>query len=205
MKILAIDIGTHLGYCYNCGDNLTAGTKTLATDKEIKVMGKTRMDRKLDLRPIRLYQFLMHTISEQKPDVLVFEDVEFMLYRKQTQLWSSLRGALWLACDDANLVTECVPVKTLKKFAGHGNATKVDMAKFALKSGYALPDNLDDNGYDAFWIWLWGKTNLSRMMYEQTDTDTPTGYKNGPSPATNRRYPSNSPPNRELASRRVCK
>lgn len=204
MKILGIDIGTNTGYCYNQGDNLFAGTWTLATAKEIKEMGRTRMDRKLDLRPIRLYQKLTHLISEYKPDVLIFEDVEFMLYRKQTQLWSSLRGALWLACDDTNLLTECVPVKTLKKFAGHGNANKVGMAKFALKSGYILPDNLDDNGIDAFWLWLWGKTNLSRMMYE-TDSNSSTGNAPECRSGTNRRYPNHSPAGRELASRRVCK
>lgn len=164
MIILALDLGTKTGYCY--GDRATAldvGTLTLATTKEITGFRKARADRRCDPRIGRLWTELRARFD---PDLVVFEDVEFSSYTKQTQLWSSLRSVVWLVFPKAQY--ECVPVGTLKKFAtGAGNATKEMMMKAFYRPRipvmFSRRGPLDDNGIDAAWIWLWASHNLSRL------------------------------------------
>jgi hypothetical protein len=93
--------------------------------------------------------------------VVVFEDVQFSSYTSQTQLWASYRTAVWLAFGKTSLI-ECVDVKTLKKFACNGNATKEMMAYAAKKRLGPLDPNLDDNAIDALWIFTWARATLRR-------------------------------------------
>lgn len=160
---LGIDLGTHCGLALLDSGELTALTKHLATDKEIRQMGKNRQDRRHDCRIGRLYSTLR---TMPPPDAIIFEDVEFQSYRLQTQLWSSLRAAIWLAFPHA--LIECVPTGTLKLFAtGYGGASKELMAKALKKQHPTLwsPD-WDDNAVDAVWLALWGQRNLARAKFE---------------------------------------
>lgn len=169
MDILALDIGTKVGFAYNqtlllpetdCTGRYDAGTWALASDTEVKKWGKARLTRRNDPRIRRLCD---NIAALGAFDVIVFEDVEFQTYRMQTQLWSALRSSLWL-CGLAKHF-ECVNVTTLKKFAtGAGNADKAAMSK-ALKRRHPKlwTPWLDDNGIDAVWLWLWGQENLSRL------------------------------------------
>lgn len=157
MKILALDLGTKTGYA--CNSENVYGTWELATKKEIAAWGKNRLSRRCDPRVSRL-------MTKVKPfcgwvDCIVIEDVQFSSYTYQTQLWASLRAAVWLACDKCSMLYEAVPVKTLKQFAtGNGNATK-DMMLAAFQK--RLPGvALDDNGVDAYWLLQWAEQNLSR-------------------------------------------
>jgi hypothetical protein len=162
LNILALDLGTATGYAYNRGDEFFCGTWQLATAKEIRQCGKDRLNRRKDPR----IEKLCETLTELgKFDLVVFEDVQFSSYTAQTQLWSSLRSAVWLCASAPHF--DCVPVGTLKKFAtGNGAATKENMmmALFspAIDMGLNL-GKLDDNGVDAVWIWLWAKQKLGRM------------------------------------------
>lgn len=160
ISILAIDIGTSCGYAHNWGGKFEAGAWTLASDTEVKKWGKVRLTRRNDPRARRLCD---HISELGVFDVIVFEDVEFQTYRKQVQLWSSLRCSLWLC----GLAThfECVSVTSLKKFAtGAGNADKAAMSKSLKRRHPKLwtPD-LGDDAVDAIWLWLWAKENLARM------------------------------------------
>lgn len=171
MKILALDIGTKTGWCCWENNHLSLGTAVLATAKEITAWGKERLDRRCDPRITRLADFVRST---PLVDWIVFEDVEFSLFRKQTQLWSSLRAAVWAAQKPVQF--ECVPVTTLKKFAtGHGGATKEMMMKavqlwnperFVFRKDHVLDYNtnskLDDNACDALHLARWANTNLAR-------------------------------------------
>lgn len=158
-SILALDLGTSTGFAVNYGTpNPTIGTWRLATPAEIRMWGKTRQTRTKDPRVERLCEKL----SVLTPvDLILFEDVEFSKYRKQTQLWAALRSAVWL-CGKAPVI-ETVPVKTLKKFAIHGSADK-DMMAAALKTQYPklYHRDLDDNAVDAAWLWVWGMKHLCR-------------------------------------------
>jgi hypothetical protein len=162
MNILALDLGTHTGYCYETPLGLSSGTWTLAKAGEVTAWGKERIARRRDPRPGRLLEKIQ--VVNPQPDVVVFEDVQFQTYTYQTQLWSSLRTAVWLAFPES-VVFECVPVGTLKKFAtGYDKADKVLMARYLrLQHPAIYSPKMDDNEVDAIWIHLWAKRNLSRM------------------------------------------
>jgi hypothetical protein len=154
MNVLGVDLGTKCGACWNIGGKLNCETWKLATPKEVTEWGKSRALRRKDPRIERLCQRL----SLLPMDVVVFEDVEFSTYTYQTQLWSSLRGAIWL-CAKAKLV-DCVPVSTLKRFAtGHGGATK-EMMRSAYDKIDNLPSAVDDNAVDAYFLWKWAQDHL---------------------------------------------
>jgi hypothetical protein len=162
MKILGLDLGTNCGVAHNLsGNELTVFTKTFATDKEVTRWGQERLTRRQDPRIVRFADFLS---GLGNPDVVIFEDVEFQTYTKQTQLWSSFRTAVWLTFKHSLL--ECVPVSTLKKFAtGHGGATK-PMMEAAMRREhpeiFRQKQAVDDNGVDAAWLWFWAKKHLAR-------------------------------------------
>jgi Holliday junction resolvasome RuvABC endonuclease subunit len=165
LKVLALDLGTKTGFAYNTDDGkLHAGTHVLASPKEITLWRKQRFDRRLDLRPIRLYQWLMHRLSESKPQILIFEDVMFSTTALATQMWATLRCALWMAAYDANIPIECVPVGTLKKFVtGNGHATKEAMeASVKTRWPDAWNSKLDDNAVDATGLFFWAQEKLKR-------------------------------------------
>jgi len=159
LRILGLDLGTRTGYCYTTVSQREMGTWLLATPKEIRQWGKNRQTRTKDPRVERLCEKISGLGTF---DVIVFEDVQFSVYAQQTQLWSSLRAAIWL-CGRSPII-EAVPVTTLKKFAtGSGAADKLAMARCFLTNPYFRNSpKLDDNGIDAAWLWLWAFTNLSR-------------------------------------------
>lgn len=174
--ILALDLGTKTGYCYGCDlRNQQRGTWNLATAKEVRDWGKERLTRRCDPRVARLWHELD---SLPRPDIVVFEDVEFASYTKQVQLWASLRAAVWLSyggfsgCGFSGVLVECVPVATLKKFAtGAGNANKNGMERAATRLGINVK-GLDDNAIDALHLWRWAERNLSRWQDKTTTTKT---------------------------------
>lgn len=175
MNILAIDLGTKTGFAYNDGDDLQLGTVVLATEGELKAARKSRLDRRLDMRVTRLYDRLLPLTIGVCFRFVVFEDVQFSTFTAQTQLWSSLRAALWLAVRHDSAI-ECVPVTTLKRFTtGRGDSIKPVMAKWLVR---LHPERLafrgddvvdvktgqvyDDNALDAFAVWRWAQHQFSR-------------------------------------------
>jgi Holliday junction resolvasome RuvABC endonuclease subunit len=164
MNILALDLGTKTGYCHTLLGSVgwAAGTWELAVDKEVTAWGKQRITRRRDPRVTRLRDKIL---ALPKPDLIVFEDVEFQTYTYQTQLWSSFRAAAWLAYGE-EVAYECVPVSTLKKFAtGSGSADKTGMRRALIRRfpELCLSPKTDDNAVDAIWIYKWAETNLIRL------------------------------------------
>jgi hypothetical protein len=162
MNILALDLGTLCGFAYNEGEKIFAGTWVLATDKEVKLWGEQRLTRRCDPRILRLNEKC--TALEPSIDAVVYEDVLFASSTYQVQLWSSLRAAVWMAY--SHKLLECVPVGTLKKFATNsGSAKKNTMKTYFLRRSdcQRFPRNLDDNGIDASFLWLWGQEKLGRV------------------------------------------
>lgn len=159
MDVLAIDIGTKTGWAYNRGSEFFAGSWRLASPKEITAWNKDRLARRRDPRVERLCD---HVAGLGCFDLLVYEDVEFQSFRKQTQLWSALRSGIWL-CGLAQHF-DCVNVKTLKAFAIRGGADKATM-RLALKCQHPALWRAEygDDTIDAIWIWLWAQKNLARM------------------------------------------
>lgn len=161
MKILALDLGSHTGYCYNRDGVLYHGHWDLATAREVREWGKQRLTRRRDPRPQRLCDAILSL--NFVPDLIVFEDVNFASSVFQVQLWASLRTSLWMCLGDA-VRFDCVAVQSLKKFACRGQATKDEM-RAALDRADKSWDGvtLTEDEVDAIWIWRWAKQNLSRM------------------------------------------
>lgn len=164
MRILAFDLGTNTGWAIlNDDGQLNAGTKTLATGAEITAWGKSRLNRRQDPRILRFFKFVHSLVVSVQPDVVVFEDVTFSTYTLQTQMWSSLRAALWLAISPSILL-ECLPVSSLKMFAtGSGAATKQMMMSALFKQHPEMAGKVDDNGADAAWLAIWASKILCRI------------------------------------------
>jgi len=165
MNIIALDLGSTTGYAFGPHDSIPMiGSRTWATDKELRTMRQTRGDRRGDLRIIRFFDWLTYTHKQCKFDAVCFEDVQFSSSTAQTQLWSSFRACVWLAFP--RTLVEAVPVGSLKKFAsGNGSADKSTMGT-ALKQKHPelWREDLDDNAWDAAFLWCWGKENLSRCL-----------------------------------------
>jgi hypothetical protein len=167
-SVLALDLGTHCGYACGLPNTLRSGTWDLATDAEVEEWGKTRLTRRMDPRPLRLWRKIRNLVTAMGsvPEIFIFEDVEFQTYTLQCQLWSSLRTGLWFAAHELEpQLIDCVPVSTLKKFAtGFGGANKKAMQAALVRHNPVLGKNAcDDNEVDALWLWIWANKHLSRI------------------------------------------
>lgn len=157
MKILALDLGTHLGWaklCTTAGET-TAGTLLLASDANLRHAKKLRMDRRLDIRISKLAGWL-----EVNPvQLCVFEDVRFASSQAQAHLWASLRGVVWSWAARREMDIDCLDTGKLKVFAtGAGNATKEMMAASAAKRWpWLMSDRYDDNAVDALCLLQWAR------------------------------------------------
>ena len=174
MVTLALDISTHTGWAIlDNGKVTSSGTIHLATVKQLQDQRKAGKERTEDMRFAALYDFIASKLPAD-PTQVVFEDVQFSSTQMQSQLWASLRAAIWaVARVHGKLVINCVPVGTLKSFAtGSGSAKKPQMAE-ALAKLYpgssvtvvkevptlhrpGMPD-ADDNEVDAIWLALYAK------------------------------------------------
>lgn len=180
MNILALDLGTSTGFAYNVDDTFHCGTKLLATKQQLAEQKRLRFERRMDRRVMELFRWVRMVAEGNHIELIVFEDVLFSSTTYQTQLWASLRAAVWLACP-ANVGTDCIAVGSLKKFAGHGGATKEMMACFLARADdrffigkekklamYFRNTSttsvlINDDAVDAVWIWKWATENLSRL------------------------------------------
>lgn len=166
LKTLHIDIGTHVGW--NVADDgkiIASGTFHLASDEELEIQRREGKERTLDIRFIRMLAFLEDKIRLGVGRI-VFEDVTFCGSPMQTQLWSALRAAIWVAGLRDQIAIFCVPVTTLKVFAtGNTRADKVEMAEALIKAdpelygategGVFIREDgrvADDNEVDAIWL-----------------------------------------------------
>lgn len=171
MRILALDLGTQTGYCFEAENySRTFGTWELASPKSLRLAKKLRMDRLGDLRIRELWDRIWKFRQTIGIDFLVWEDVQFSSSTAQTQLWASLRTTLWIAAQTNGIRVECCPVGTLKHFAtGHGGATKEMMGaalvqkdrRFYLFDGQVVDSVtetiIDDNAVDAIHLLSWAK------------------------------------------------
>lgn len=179
MKILALDLGTNLGWAHGESGKLVTdcGTYVLAEKKEITAFRKERYDRRLDPRITRLWFFLKRMHESWNFDWIVFEDVKFASTTLQAHLWASLRGVVWVFASEFHIPTECIDTSGLKLFAtGHGGADKPAMARalvhvdprFTINvekqvqfDGHAKNFFLTDDAVDAVHLLKWAQKILA--------------------------------------------
>jgi Holliday junction resolvasome RuvABC endonuclease subunit len=155
---LALDIGTTTGWAIRKPEAVLSGSWLLATPKELRHQRKLGEERTGDLRFFRLRDRIEETVRDHLIENIVFEDVLFLSSQAQSQLWASLRAAVWMAGESHRV--ECVHTGTLKKFAtGAGNARKEAM--IATVANLPPPWGRlvrDDNEADAVLILRWWET-----------------------------------------------
>jgi len=164
LKTLILDIGTKLGFAVLEGDIIVdSGTLLLASETELEEQRKEGRERTFDIRFTRLCDFIEGEIAEGVTRI-VFEDVSFSTTTAQTQLWSSLRAAIWASARKSAAEVFCLHALSLKVFAtGNGAAEKIHMAKalaaadpdryeFDGSSLWFLGRIADDNEVDAIWL-----------------------------------------------------
>jgi len=114
------------------------------------------------MRFVSLSEHIRDAVNQYSVESIVFEDVLFLSSQAQSQLWSSLRAAVWAS----GLAHGCVHTGVLKKYAtGKGNADKAQMmaALAALSHPWGRVAQ-DDNEADALWVLRW--------FYEEAGTKT---------------------------------
>lgn len=165
-KILALDLGTLTGYSLGEYDGsvftiVHNGTWELATEKELKFYRKYQ-NRNIDPRFWSLYIKVLDLLvgNSNEKFTVAYEDVLFSVSTAQTQLWATLRAAVWAAIKVREYRVSGVvpvPVQTIKKFAtGSGAADKKFMRIHLLQKHPEIRcDNLDDNAIDAIWLRLY--------------------------------------------------
>lgn len=156
MKILALDLGTKLGWALHCSyAGLSVGTVTLASPKDLKEAKKFRLDRRLDIR----VQNFAGWLEAQPVDQIVFEDVRFCVSQAQAHYWASLRGVVWSYAARRGTIIDCLDTGKLKKFTtGSGAADKQAMLIAASDLWPELVQSTwDDNAIDAFCLLQWAR------------------------------------------------
>lgn len=163
---LTVDLGTNTGWCLMIGSQLSeSGTLQLASEEELEAQRREGRERTLDLRWVRFHAFLSKHLGGGV-NRIVFEDVGFAPTRMQTQLWASLRAAIWAVANGSSIEVFCVPVATLKVFAtGDPKAQKqqmlqalvdIDSEAFELSADVVIRRKsrlpMDHNEVDAIWL-----------------------------------------------------
>ena len=157
---IGVDLGTTTGVAWasvvdNTLTDFRATTVNLLPDKLHRslIKGAPKALRNHDPRSVYLWSLLKEVVeSTPGPHYLTFEDVKFSSTTYQSQLWGTLRGAMWLVPVDYFFA---VPTNLLKKFAtGHGGARKELMDSYFLRSFDG--GDRDDNLVDAMFALCYG-------------------------------------------------
>lgn len=148
MKILAIDIGTHLGWAF--GPDLCGVEDFSVKRHESKGM-----------RYIHFRNWLHKVAQKENVDLLSYEEVQFFRGADANLVYGGLLGQLQAFCAEQGIEHVGVSVSALKKHAtGKGNSGKPQMIAAAqAKFG---EEHTDENVCDALWLWdysqqEWGK------------------------------------------------
>jgi Holliday junction resolvasome RuvABC endonuclease subunit len=156
VKILALDLGSTLGWAMLSSDGIKAGSTVLVTDAALRTDKKLRLNRRLDSRCSMLANLLWGLTL---PELVVFEDVKFASSQAQAHLWASFRGVVWTYAHREGIQTDCLDTSKLKLWTtSAGNATKEMMRAAACKRWPdVVKSHYDDNAVDAICLLKWAQ------------------------------------------------
>jgi Holliday junction resolvasome RuvABC endonuclease subunit len=150
--ILTIDPGTSCGFAIGT----TAGQHTVMSSGvwDLKPMRGESDGMRFNYLRSKLH--IMHR-AYPKIDLVCYEDA-FQIGLKARQLYDGYVTHIQSWCADKNINYTKVHAMTLKKHAtGSGRASKADMRAAALKRGFVLNTDSDDE-VDAIWIFDYAAT-----------------------------------------------
>ncbi len=139
MNILALDLGTHLGYAILSDEKIISGTKKLKN----KTFGQ---------RFSEFFKWLYEILDCYEIDKVYFERVRRHLGTEAGHVYGAFMYVLAVVCEDLKIPYEGCEVGEIKKYiTGHGRATKNDVVKAVSNLGFSPAD---DNEADAISILL---------------------------------------------------
>lgn len=139
MNILALDLGTHLGYAILHEEEIISGTK--------KLNNTTFGQRFLDF-----LQWLYQVLDQYEIEKVYFERVRRHLGTEAGHVYGAFMYILAAVCEAHQIPYEGCEVGEIKKYiTGHGRATKSDVVKAVSNLGFSPAD---DNEADALAILL---------------------------------------------------
>lgn len=143
-KILALDLGTHTGFCCGTAEHHVSGTWSFKNDR---FSGG-------GMRYVKFRGTLNETYNAYKFDQVVFEEVRRHAGTDAAHVYGGLLATLTAWCEEKSIPYQGVPVGTIKKFAtGKGNASKDAMIAAVAKRWGLVTD--DDNEADAFALFMY--------------------------------------------------
>lgn len=141
MAILALDLGTSLGFALFKDGKFISGTKKLGTSKE-----------KFGARFHEFRTWLLKIIEKHNIDVVYFERVYGHKGVEAAHCYGGFLYMLASVCFQQNILCIGLTVQAIKKFmTGKGNATKDEMIAAARRKGF---NPIDDNESDAIAVIL---------------------------------------------------
>jgi Holliday junction resolvasome RuvABC endonuclease subunit len=139
MNVLAIDLGSKVGFAIENSGVIISGTQKLRHSKNASGL------RFLDFR-----RWLIETIETRSICNVFFERVYGHKGTDAAQVYGGFMYILAAVCEEMRIKCTGFPVGTIKKFmTGKGNATKDEMIAAARSRGF---DPVDDNEADALGI-----------------------------------------------------
>jgi len=145
--LLAIDPGTHCGWCINSSLSLLSGVWNLKGGRhEGGGMRYVHLRRHLG-------DMLAYTIA-----VVVYEEVAGHKGTAAAHIYGGVIATLSAFCEECGIPYEGIPVGTIKKFATNkGNASKKMMVE-AAQAKWPDANITDDTEADARWLWAYAET-----------------------------------------------
>lgn len=139
MNILALDLGSHLGYAILSNEKIISGTK--------KLKNNTFGQRFLDF-----LQWLYQILDCCEIEKVYFERVRRHLGTEAGHVYGAFMYLLAIVCEDLKIPYEGCEVGEIKKYiTGHGRATKDEVVNAVSNLGFSPSD---DNESDAISILL---------------------------------------------------
>ena len=147
--VLAIDPGTHCGWCVGQGSVVASGVWNL----------KGGRHEGGGMRYVHLLYHLRNVCAvAYQPDIIVYEEVRGHKGTDAAQIYGGIIATITAFCEEQHIPYEGIPVGTIKKYAtGKGNASKQMMVE-AAQARWPDANIIDDNEADARWLWAYAET-----------------------------------------------
>ena len=145
MTILALDLGTTMGWAANPNGIIASGTITFRPGR-FESSG---------MRYIRFVAEIKELLAKTGAKIVYFEEIRRHLGVDAAHIYGGFLAHLQATCIEAGVEYCGVPVGTIKAHAtGKGNANKDAMIAAARARGWTPTD---DNEADALWILDWAR------------------------------------------------
>jgi Holliday junction resolvasome RuvABC endonuclease subunit len=149
MRVIGLDPALKTGWAINDDTGIRYGTWDIDANNPA---------RNLAYRLLEMTARVEYLLASENPDVVVYEQVQFVRSMSQVTLSAMWRGIIVLQSAKRGIRVEGVPVGTLKKFAtGSGKADKAMMIDAARHEIWDTDAVLSSDEADAILLAVYGR------------------------------------------------